>query len=91
MNHSVLRKMKSGLLTLAALILLLPLFRGSGRAESMRRRLTLMVYMCGSNLESQYGSASADYLEMTEAGVEADVSVLVMMGGSSDWKIAVDA
>ena len=55
------------------------------------RSLTLMVYMCGSNLESRYGSASADYREMTAAGTDPGVSVLVMMGGSSFWHIGLDA
>ena len=54
---------------------------GAARAEG--RKLTLMVYMCGSNLESSYGSASADIREMMDAGVSfRDVSVLVMTGGS---------
>lgn len=58
-----------------------------GAAEqSAQRKLTLMVYMCGSNLESQYGLASEDIQEMLSAGVDdRDVKVLVMTGGSSNW------
>ena len=38
------------------------------RAEGgENRKLTLMVYLCGSNLESAYGSASADIEEMLAA------------------------
>ena len=52
------------------------------------RKLTLMVYMCGSNLESEYGSATSDILEMESSGFSADdITVLVMMGGAGNWKI----
>ncbi|MBE5789188.1 MAG: hypothetical protein E7325_05960 [Clostridiales bacterium] len=54
------------------------------RAAGNERKLTVMVYMCGSNLESLYGSASADILEMQNAGVDPrEVGLLVMAGGSS--------
>lgn len=56
------------------------------RAET-GRKLTLMVYMCGSNLESSHELASKDIDEMLLArGREDDVSVLLMTGGSSRWK-----
>lgn len=55
------------------------------------RQLTLMVYMCGSNLESEYGSATMDLNEMfrAKAGNEA-VSVLVMVGGTNGWQMGYD-
>ena len=61
---------------------------GFGVAEEpSRRKLTLMVYMCGSNLESQYGLASEDIKEMLASGVnDQEVSVLVMTGGSTNWQ-----
>lgn len=50
------------------------------------RKLTVMVYMCGSNLESEYGAAGSDLTEMLEAGLaDRDISVLVMTGGASFW------
>ena len=56
---------------------------GSASAADTPRKLTIMVYMCGSNLESQYGSATEDLQEMMGAGeIGQDVSVLVMAGGS---------
>ena len=55
-------------------------------SETSSRKLTLMVYMCGSNLESSYGSASADIREMMDSGAGGqDVSLLVMTGGSDSW------
>ena len=50
------------------------------------RQLTVMVYMCGSNLESTYGSATADLAEMSSAGIDGEKTcVLVMTGGSTRW------
>ncbi|MCC8104033.1 MAG: clostripain-related cysteine peptidase [Clostridiales bacterium] len=49
---------------------------------------TLMVYMVGSNLESDYGAASADLMEMLYSGVDCSkVNVLIYTGGSSSWEM----
>ena len=37
-------------------------------SEGNRQKLTLMIYMCGSNLESGFGAASADIEEIKAAG-----------------------
>ena len=74
------------------LALALALLPSGGAAEEKPRRLTLMIYMCGSNLESAYGSATSDILEMLEAGGAGDgVSVLLMTGGTSRWSLGLDA
>ena len=98
-----MKKKKTLLRSMILLVLLCLLtlaFSVSGAAEEAAsapdaaaagRDLTLMVYMCGSNLESQYGSASADWQEMLRAGLDPNVSVLVMMGGTSSWRIGLDA
>ena len=53
------------------------------RSEAAARKLTLMIYMCGSNLESSGGSATEDIAEMRAAMPDGqDVSVLVLTGGS---------
>lgn len=72
--------MKRRIFTLLILALLcFPASAGTLRS----RKLTLMIYMCGSNLESVYGSATADIQEMLAARVDPrDVSVLVMAGGA---------
>jgi len=47
---------------------------------------TVMVYMCGSNLESQYGLATRDITEMVQASFTPRVTnVVLMTGGSSQW------
>ena len=59
----------------------------SGSAEgTAERNLTLMIYLCGSNLESEYGSATQDLAEIGRACAgNAEVTVLAMIGGSSSW------
>lgn len=61
-------------------------------AHAAERKLTLMIYMCGSNLESSYGSASADIQEMLAAAPGlTDATVLIMTGGSTSWTTGYDA
>ena len=51
-----------------------------------QKKLTIMIYMCGSNLESSYGSASQDMEEIINAcDKNSSVSVLLMIGGSKNW------
>ena len=72
---------------LTALILCCP---AAGRSEG-KKKLTLMVYMCGSNLESGHGCATRDLREMMRCGFpEEDVNLVVMIGGSSSWALHPD-
>lgn len=50
---------------------------------------TIMIYLCGSDLESKSASASSDILEMLSAGIDAGsgVNVIVETGGTSEWWI----
>ena len=53
--------------------------------------LVVMIYMCGSNLESGYGRASDDLKEMLSAQPDpSKVEVLVMAGGSEAWDMDLD-
>lgn len=47
--------------------------------------VTVMIYMCGSDIEAEYGMASADIQEMVEAEVGDKVNILLYTGGSSNW------
>ena len=49
-------------------------------------RFTVMVYMCGTDLESNYGAATMDILEMCEAGINDNVNLLLYTGGTSEWQ-----
>ena len=46
---------------------------------------TLMIYMCGSDLESDGGYASDDIDEMLEAQLANEVNVLIYTGGATSW------
>ena len=48
--------------------------------------VTLMVYMCGTDLESKNGMASADLNEMKKATLGTNVNLLVYTGGCKAWK-----
>lgn len=47
--------------------------------------VTLMVYVCGSDLESQYGMAVNDIVEMANANISDNVNVVLYLGGTSKW------
>ncbi len=48
--------------------------------------VTIMVYMCGTDLESRAGMASADLQEMTGAKLSDKINLIVYTGGCSAWK-----
>ena len=48
---------------------------------------TVMVYMCGTDLESKSGMASSDMKEMAQATLNSNVDVIVYTGGCRSWKI----
>lgn len=75
---------------LCCLLVLLFAFPALAHGKSSRK-ITVMVYMCGSNLESGYGSASADLEEMLASGFDSEqVSLLVMTGGTEGWVLGFD-
>lgn len=49
-------------------------------------QFTIMVYMCGTDLESNYGAATADILEMCEADINDSVNILLYTGGTNEWQ-----
>ena len=48
--------------------------------------VTIMVYMCGTDLESNHGMATADLQEMMAADLGENVNLLVYTGGCTKWK-----
>ena len=42
-------------------------------------------YICGSDLESEYGSASADIAELLRARLPDNVTVVLQTGGTKKW------
>ncbi len=47
---------------------------------------TIMVYMCGTDLESRSGMATSDLNEMISATVGRNVNLIVYTGGCSKWR-----
>ena len=48
--------------------------------------ITLLVYMCGTDLESKYGMASNDLGEMAGANLSDKINIIVYTGGCNNWK-----
>ena len=48
--------------------------------------VTLMVYMCGTDLESKNGMATSDLSEMAKADLGSNVNIIVYTGGCKKWK-----
>ena len=48
--------------------------------------VTIMIYMNGSNLESDYGEATTDLSEMVAAGDSDQVNIIVETLGTKSWK-----
>jgi len=49
-------------------------------------QITVMVYLCGSDLESDGGAATADINEMLYANQSEQVRVVIQTGGASEWQ-----
>ena len=47
---------------------------------------TIMVYMCGTDLESQSGMATSDLNEMISATVGKNINLIVYTGGCKRWR-----
>ena len=47
---------------------------------------TILVYMCGSDLESGYGCATGDIAEMVDAETSENVKFIVQSGGANEWQ-----
>lgn len=77
-----------------ALILVLALCLGAQSVAASQPTFTLMVYMCGADLESEDGMGTRDLEEMMSAGLMASssVRVIVATGGSKTWHMSgIDA
>ena len=55
--------------------------RGSGQDT-----VTILVYMCATDLESNYGMATSDINEMVSAAQSDKVNVIVETGGTKRWQ-----
>ena len=87
--------MKNGRRWFAAVLLagMLLLPGGAARAEEKEMHsTTVMVYLCGSDLESRFGAATDDIREMAASRFDSRyTTVLIMAGGARAWKSGQDA
>ena len=49
-------------------------------------KVTVMVYMCGTDLESKHSMATSDLNEMAQADLGSNVNIIVYTGGCKNWK-----
>ncbi|MEG2642315.1 MAG: clostripain-related cysteine peptidase, partial [Eubacterium sp.] len=59
---------------------------GTKAPTGERSKWAVYWYCCGSDLESESGSATADIEEMLGASIGNDVKVVVQTGGTAKWK-----
>ncbi len=48
--------------------------------------VTIMVYMCGTDLESKHSMATSDLNEMAQADLGDKINIIVYTGGCKNWK-----
>ncbi|MCR5278178.1 MAG: hypothetical protein K6E19_01940 [Lachnospiraceae bacterium] len=53
---------------------------------SSAKSATIMVYVNGSDLESEYGEATEDISEMISSGIGSNVNVVLQTMGTKKWK-----
>lgn len=59
----------------------------SRQAQQDKTPTTVMIYMNGSDLESDHGAATNDLVEMLNSGVNTNnVNVILFTGGTRDWQ-----
>ncbi|MBQ9044543.1 MAG: peptidase C11 [Oscillospiraceae bacterium] len=51
--------------------------------------VTMMVYMCGTDLESKYGMATNDLMEMANATIGSNVNIIAYTGGCKKWNNSI--
>ena len=55
-------------------------------AGNKQDEVTIMVYMCGTDLESQQGMATSDLKEMAAATIGDKINLIVFTGGCRRWR-----
>ena len=63
-----------------------PLARDKFYSPSQGDTVTVMVYMCGTDLESKYGMATKDLNEMLKANISDNVNLIIETGGCKNWQ-----
>ena len=59
---------------------------GSGNKKGAGATRTIMMYGLGTNLESMFGMLTWNLVQILEADIPEDVNVIIMTGGTREWK-----
>ncbi len=54
--------------------------------EDNRDSRTVLIYMCGSNLETTFGAATKNIAEMLSVKLPSGVNVMIETGGAKKWR-----
>lgn len=76
--------MKKHIIVPIVLMMMLTLFSATVAAEDTYD-YTLLIYMNGSDLETDYGLATDDLVEMIGSELGENVAVVIETGGTKDW------
>jgi hypothetical protein len=80
-------------LTLGAAACAAPVFlpadsapEGSAPAESQKAAYSVFIYVCGSDLESNHGSATRNIQELLDADLGGGINIILQTGGTRKWR-----
>ena len=67
-------------------------FVNNASAQTQKKKHTVLIYIVGSNLESNGGYASKDIREMLGSGFDAEGNnLLIYVGGSKSWDLNISS
>lgn len=83
----MIRSIRRMLGALLAAVLLLGCLPGLCLAETDAKKATVMIYMCGADLEGKHGQGTACLGEIIQSRFNTEeINVVVLIGGSLAWK-----
>ena len=83
-----MKYIKKYILLLTAALILATCVSATPRQTS--KPYTIMIYMNGSDLESDFGAATTDLIEILESGLNSrNANVIILTGGTKRWQNAV--
>ena len=82
-----MKRLVTWLMVFAFMLPAIPAGAAAG-TQTIEQELTILVYVCGSDLESEEGEATGDIREMISSGIgnSGSVSVIMATGGASRWQ-----
>ena len=79
--------MKKSIASLLTILMLLTLFTGIAEEANQEPECewNVLFYLCGTDLESNYGAASLNLAGIAEATANESVNMLIQTGGTKEW------